>query len=169
MKKYSWLLFTLIFMLTAVGANAQPDRPDRPEKAQHKTGPMVHRTQIMEKLHLTDTQKQEMRKQRSDMQKQAVQLQAKLRTAQIELRDLITADNPDKSAIEQKLGDIEKIKTDQKLLRVDHWFEAKKILTPDQQKIWKAEIGKLFSEYRGNMQMRHRRFRDFGFNSPESK
>ncbi len=148
MKKYSWLLFALIFVFSAAMATAQPDRQE--QKIKHKE----HRGQVCEKLKLTDTQKQQLQTQRSDMQKQAVQLQAKLKTAQIELRDLMIAENPDKDAIGQKLGDIEKIKTSQKLLRVNNWFDVKKILTPEQQKIWKTELGKMLAEGHGKM---HRR------------
>ncbi len=62
------------------------------------------------------------------MQKNAIPLQSSIQLARIDLRDLLKAESPDKEAIEKKLNEIAKIQTEQKMLRINHWFDVKKII-----------------------------------------
>jgi Spy/CpxP family protein refolding chaperone len=93
-------------------------------------------------LKLTDDQEKDFMKLRFDIEKKQTEAQAKVRTAQIELKELFTADNPDHAAIEKKVKEISDLKTKLHLNRLDHWFAVNKILKPEQQKIWKKHLGK---------------------------
>ena len=97
---------------------------------------------IFAMLRLTDGQEKDFMKLRFDIQKKQTEARAKVQTAQIELRELFTADNPDRPAIEKKIKEIADLKTKLQLNRIDHWFAVNKILKPEQKKIWKKHIGK---------------------------
>ncbi len=95
---------------------------------------------IMQKLNLTDSQKKDVEKLNSELAKQRVDQQARIKTAAIDLRELMRADQPDKGAIEKKIGEIANLQAQNRMLGVDHWFAVNKLLTPDQQKIWKETL-----------------------------
>lgn len=92
---------------------------------------------LLEKLNLTDAQKQDFQKLNTDFAKQRVEQQSKIKLAAIDLRSLMKADSPDKAAIEKQIRAISDLQAGNRMLRVDHWFAVNKILNPDQQKIWK--------------------------------
>jgi Spy/CpxP family protein refolding chaperone len=94
----------------------------------------------MGKLNLTEAQKKDVDKVRFDMEKQAIAQRAKLATARVDLRQLLKADNPDRSAIEKKLKEIADLGVGQHMLRLDAWFAINKLLTPEQQKTWKQVL-----------------------------
>ncbi|HVN47521.1 MAG TPA: Spy/CpxP family protein refolding chaperone, partial [Bacteroidota bacterium] len=98
---------------------------------------VVGMQQMMGKLKLTDEQKKEIDKIVFDAEKQAIAQRAKVATARLELRQLFKADNPDKSAIEKKINEVTDLSTQLHINRVEGWFTINKLLTPDQQKIWK--------------------------------
>ncbi|MGE5315080.1 MAG: Spy/CpxP family protein refolding chaperone [Acidobacteriota bacterium] len=87
-------------------------------------------------LNLTDAQKKDIAKIRSETQKRGVDLKAKAEKARIELRELLMAETPDQSAIEKKLNEVAENEADIRMNRIDGWFETNKLLTPDQQKQW---------------------------------
>lgn len=106
--------------------------------------------QMMERLKLTDEQKKEMEKSRFDMIKQAIDREAKVKTARVELAQLFRADNPDKGSIEKKINEISQLQAQGKLAHVNHWFAVNKMLTPEQQKIWKNMLGQAMMMKRMN-------------------
>ena len=95
---------------------------------------------MMEKLKLSDQQQAQMRKLRLEFAKKEVQLHAKIQLARLDMRDLIGADQPDRSAIEKQVKEISDLQYQQKLDLIDHLFAVKAILTPDQVKIWKEQL-----------------------------
>jgi Spy/CpxP family protein refolding chaperone len=97
---------------------------------------MQSRQNFIASLNLTDAQKKDMGKLRTEMEKKAVELRAKAQTARIELRELLMADTPDKSAIGKKMDEVAKREADLRMNRIDGWFETNKLLTPEQQKLW---------------------------------
>jgi Spy/CpxP family protein refolding chaperone len=97
---------------------------------------------IFHKLNLTEDQEKDFMKLRFEMQKKQTDASAKVQTAQIELKELFSADIPDRAAIEKQIKEIADLKTRLHLNRLDHWFAVNKILTPEQQKIWKKQFGK---------------------------
>jgi Spy/CpxP family protein refolding chaperone len=92
---------------------------------------------ILARLNLSDQQKKQVEQMRFDMQKQLIGVRSKMQTARLELRQLLAADNPDKAAIEAKMGEISKIALQVHSIRLNEWFEVNKILNPDQQKVWR--------------------------------
>ncbi len=78
----------------------------------------------------------------SDMQKKQIELMAKVKTLHVELRDLYNDENPDQKTIESKMTEISKLQNEMKLNRTNFWFAVNKILTAEQQKIWK-ESGRM--------------------------
>lgn len=95
---------------------------------------------FMEKLNLTDEQKKDVEKIHFDAEKQTIAQKAKVETAGIELRQLLKADAPDKSAIEKKISDIADLRVQMHITKINSWFAINKLLTPDQQKTWKKVL-----------------------------
>jgi Spy/CpxP family protein refolding chaperone len=95
---------------------------------------------ILGKLKLTDAQKKDVDKILFDAAKQTIAQHAKVATARLELRQLFKVDSPDKNAIEKKINEIADLSSQIHINRVDGWFAVNKLLTPDQQKIWKHAL-----------------------------
>lgn len=129
------VLTLLVFGVTLVFAQ---DEDPAPPFQEGMGGPGLR---MMERLKLTDEQKKDVEKMRFDMAKQGIDRQAKIKTARVEVAQLFRADNPDKAAIEKKINEISQLQAQGKLAFVNHWFAVNKILTPDQQKIWKQMLG----------------------------
>jgi len=143
-------LFTLTvcsLFVFALGMGQQKERPN----------PMPHRQGNMEKLNLTDSQKKDVEKLNTDFAKKRVDQQAKVKTARIDLQALLKSDAPDKAAIEKKVEEISGLQAQNRVLGIEHWFAVNKLLTPDQQKVWK---GMLDRTPRERMAMRFGRMRD---------
>ena len=138
MAKLGGTLLTFLLFVTVVGF-AQP--AERPKPMQHMRSEM--RENLKAKLNLTDDQEKELQKLRFDLEKKQTLVHAKIQTERIDLKEQILADNPDRSAIEKSLKTISDLQYQLKLNIVDHAFAAKKILTPEQQKIWKKEFGNM--------------------------
>jgi Spy/CpxP family protein refolding chaperone len=104
---------------------------------------MMRDNDPMAKLDLTQEQRHQIRKMRSDMQKNQIALRAKIQTAtkiqtaRIEMRDLFQEEKPDQSRIDSKISDISRLQNEVKLAHIAMWFNVNKLLTPEQQKIWK--------------------------------
>jgi Spy/CpxP family protein refolding chaperone len=98
---------------------------------------MYAKDRPMEKLNLTADQQKQFDKLKSDMEKKQIDLRAKVQQMRLELRDLYNEDSPNKTAIESKMSEVSKLQNDMKMNHVDFWFAVNKILTPEQQKIWK--------------------------------
>ena len=100
------------------------------------------RKRSMNDLNLTDAQQEQFQKISFDAQKKQIELRAKMETAKLELRRLMHADAVDKSAIEKKLNDIASARTALEMNRINGWIEKNKVLTPEQQKLWKKSLRK---------------------------
>ncbi|HLP17449.1 MAG TPA: Spy/CpxP family protein refolding chaperone [Bacteroidota bacterium] len=105
---------------------------DAPHSRRHLQG----KDGFLASLNLTDSQKSDLRKLRTEREKRGVELRANMEKARIDLRALLMSDTPDKSAIEKKMKDVAQCEADLRMNRIDGWFETNKLLTPDQQKIW---------------------------------
>lgn len=95
---------------------------------------------LLGRLNLNDQQKKQIEQMRFDMQKQLVGVRAKMQMARLDLHQLLAVDNPDKAAIEAKMGEISQIALQVHSTRLNQWFEVNKILNPDQQKVWKEML-----------------------------
>ncbi|HWP81574.1 MAG TPA: Spy/CpxP family protein refolding chaperone [Bacteroidota bacterium] len=127
--KLSIAIFTLAVVFVANPLSAQPG-PMRGE------GP----GRIMEELKLTEEQQQKFEQMRFDLMKQMAAHRSKVATAHVELQELVAKDPVDKSAIEKKIKEIADLRSQGTTLRLNHWFSVNKLLTPEQQKVWKKAL-----------------------------
>jgi Spy/CpxP family protein refolding chaperone len=104
---------------------------------------------FIEQLKLSEEQKKDFDKIHVDIEKQEIAQKAKSETARVELRQLLKADNPDKSAIEKKLNEIADLEVQMRMIKINLWFDVNKLLTPEQQKTWKKAL-----EHGSEMQQR---------------
>lgn len=131
------LAAALLFSAVAVSQPRWNDRPDDDDR------PMMRRgITMMETLKLTDDQQKQFDKLRADFQKERIGMRSTLQQLRIDLRELYRAGTPDKGKIDATINEIGKQQTEMKLKQNDHWFRINKILTPEQQKIWREHRGR---------------------------
>ncbi|HEX7572812.1 MAG TPA: periplasmic heavy metal sensor [Bacteroidota bacterium] len=142
----------LLALIMAGGAIAlsQPD-----PAAHHAPLPQKGRREFMEKLGLNEKQKTDIAGLRTEMEKTMVGIQAKIKIARIDMRNLVAAESPDKGAIEGKMKEVNDLQYQAKKLTVDHIFAVYALLTPEQQKMFKGQLMKRLSG-RGMRPMEHR-------------
>ncbi len=95
---------------------------------------------IIDRLDLSESQEKDFRKLHYDLQKKQTELLSKIKTARIELRELMDSDKIDRTTIEKKIRDISDLRLKMQLNRLDNWFAVNKILDEKQQKIWKEHF-----------------------------
>lgn len=105
---------------------------------------MAQNPRVRQALGLTDDQVQRLHTLGVDAQKASIQNRADLELRQLELRELMRADNPDDNAIMQKLDQINALRGKMAKERVQTLLSARSVLTPDQLKKIKT-----FMENRG--------------------
>ena len=103
--------------------------------------PMLMHQSMMERLKLTPQQETQMRKLRLEFMKKEIQVRAKIRVARLDVAELFAADQPDRNAIEKAAKAVSDLEYQAKLDRIDHQFAVRGILTAEQLKIWKENIG----------------------------
>lgn len=143
----------LLLALTMAGgatALSQPDPADH-----HAPLPQRGRGEFMEKLGLNEKQKTDIAGLRTEMEKSLVGIQAKIKIARIDMKNLVAAESPDKASIEGKMKEISDLQYQAKKLTVDHLFAAYALLTPEQQKMFKGQLMKRLSGG-GMRSMEHR-------------
>jgi len=128
------LAMTLSSLLIVGSAAAQP--------AQQPKHPMQERHNGMMQggLKLTDQQKKDIAKIKFDHKQKQIDLRATLAHARLDYEKLAASDNPDQDALSAKLDEITKAQADLHKNLLDGWFAVNKILTPEQQKIWKRVL-----------------------------
>jgi len=136
MKK---ITLSMLLLLLAASLTLAQDRV-MPQSRENVRG------RILRELKLTDEQQKSIESLRFEMRKKSVEQQAGLKTARLELAELFKADQPNQSAIEKKVGEISQLQSQQRLLLVDHWFAVNKLLTPEQQKIWKKASAQMMAQ-----------------------
>jgi Spy/CpxP family protein refolding chaperone len=136
MKK---ILAAILIASMAVIANAQDQPSDPPEKK-----PMEHmrteRENPMGRMKLTDDQKKQLKEIRYNTDKKAIELRSQLAVSKLELGRLLTSDAPDQDAIEKKIKEVSANESALHVNKLNGWFEANKILTPEQQKEWRKVL-----------------------------
>ena len=116
--------------------------------------------QMMQKLNLSDKQKADAAKLHTELEKSMVGIQSRIKLARIDLRTLVTAEAPDRSAVEAKLKEISDLQYQEKKLVADHVFDFYALLTPEQQKTARAGLMHMLAN--GGMRWRGRMMRDGG-------
>jgi Spy/CpxP family protein refolding chaperone len=115
-------------------------------------GPMglnriINNPDLREKIGVTPEQAAKIHQQETDFQKAGVMNRAKLQVAHMELNQLMSADKPDRAAIDKKLADISVAQLGQEQTRVHHQLDMKTALTPDQE----AKLKTLMQQRRPGM------------------
>ncbi len=108
---------------------------------------LVNNPDIRQKLGITDEQAAKIRQQFSDFRIAEVRNQADVEVKRIELRDLLSADNPDKAAIDSKIDEIGAARLAGAKARVDFGLSMKDALTPDQRAKLKDMMSHRFGEH----------------------
>jgi Spy/CpxP family protein refolding chaperone len=134
MKRFSLLVAVVIALFSVYAWSQQNEREEKP--GGDKKG-MEFRKHFGAELKLTDEQKKEVDRLRSETAKEMIDQHGKIAKSEIELHDLFKADTPDKSAIEKKMQAIADLKVEAKMIHINNWFAVNKLLTPEQQKVWK--------------------------------
>lgn len=115
--------------------------------------PGMHK-KMMKELKLTDQQQEQFEKVTFETQKKMIDLKAKIATAKLELRRLMDAESIDKSAIEKKMTEIASNEVAIRMNHINSWFEKNKLLTSEQQKIWKKVLAHRPEQMKRKMMMK---------------
>jgi Spy/CpxP family protein refolding chaperone len=136
------LSFVTVLGLSLSIAAAQPGSSGGPEGRHPGPGMGQHsiHEHMMQKLNLTDQQREQVEKLRAAFEKKEIAAQAKIRSLRVDLKQAAVADNPDRAAIEKIVGSISDQQHQAKMDLIDHLFAVRAILTPEQQKVWKSEL-----------------------------
>jgi Spy/CpxP family protein refolding chaperone len=115
--------------------------------------------EFMKDLNLSDKQMDDLHALRTSFEKKMIETQSQIRLLRVDVRELAGAEKPDRQAIEKTLRDISDLQLKEKFALVDHLFQAKATLTPEQQKKFRGHmIGRLLGEGgmpRNGMMMKH--------------
>ena len=115
-----------------------PDSGDRHSRHHHgmrerrHIGPVTFILRHRDALALTPEQVERVEQLRLDASRALIRRSADLRVAELELGALRRADSLDLAEVEQKLHDVERARTDLRLLRIRAAEDAKALLTPEQ-------------------------------------
>lgn len=134
MKRY----LLAILIAGCAGIALAQDHPS--EAPPSRPSPRMARPDPMARLKLTDEQKSQMKELRFETAKKEIDLQSKLALSKLELGRLFASDQPDRNAIEKKMNEVAANKTALEMNKINGWFEANKLLTPDQQKEWREVL-----------------------------
>lgn len=132
--KRELIIAVTAFLLAAGGALAQTDKPTS------RPAPMWRSQKGTPELKLTDEQKKDVQKIKFDLMQKQIDLRSKLAHARLEYQQLTSGDSPDQAAIAAKIDEIATLQSQMKKNLLGGWFAINKILTPEQQKIWKKVL-----------------------------
>lgn len=119
---------------------------------------MVNNPEFRDKLGITADQAAKIRQQTTDFRKSEIRARADLEVKRLELRDLLAADNPDRSAIDQKLQEISSARLAQEKSAIDYRLAMRSALTPEQ----KQKLQQMRDQFR-------QRGRDGGRRGPDGQ
>jgi Spy/CpxP family protein refolding chaperone len=119
---------------------------------------LVNSPEFRDKLGITADQAAKIRQQTTDFRKAEIRGRADLEVKRLELRDLLAADNPDRSAIDQKLQEISAARLTQEKSAIDYHLAMRSALTPEQ----RLKLDQMREEFR------HRRL-DGGRRGPDGQ
>jgi Spy/CpxP family protein refolding chaperone len=141
MKKLGMMVMALCLTFATAAWSQPADQSanaPKPAADQHKGGPKHG----LGALKLTDEQKKQVKKLDVELRRQEIDQRAKVEKAELELHELLSADQPEQSAIEKQIRVVADLKAEQWVLKVNHWFAVNKLLTTEQQKVWKENLGR---------------------------
>jgi Spy/CpxP family protein refolding chaperone len=131
-------ILVLSLGMSAVAIGQQERRPYTRERVRERQ--MRRVDTIVERLNLTEEQQKQWQGLRIKHQKKQIQHQSSVQLVRLELQELTLGDNLDKNAIKKKMKEISDLQYQGKLDMVDHLFEMRSVLTPEQQALWKGHM-----------------------------
>ena len=159
MKK-SILALAILFIFSSalfITSNAQQGmKKGNMNKMRSQKGQMFHE-RMMKKLNLTDKQKEKIETLKIDHQKRMVDLQANLKKDALDLKELRVRGNITRSTLISAVKKMNESKNAIALEKANHMFDVYETLTPEQQKIWRANAPKFGERMHMRMQKRHPR------------
>jgi Spy/CpxP family protein refolding chaperone len=105
--------------------------------------------EMQQKVGISAEQVAKIRQQESGFRKTAIQQRAELEVKQIDLRDLLAADKPDRAAIDKKLQEISASRLAMDKSRIDFRLNMKDALTPEQREKLKQAMKEKWEARRG--------------------
>lgn len=127
------LVITLGLLVASGAALAQP-------AARQGSMRWNHHPMLFAQLKLTEQQKVEARKVWFDLMQKQIDVRAQLAHARLDYRELATANTPDQKALNAKIQDMANLKAQLQQNKLDAWFSVNKLLTAEQQKVWKKVL-----------------------------
>lgn len=115
---------------------------------------LVNNPTIRERIGVTPEQAQKIRTETFDFRKEQIRNRADLQVKHLELRELLSAETPDRNAIDGKLQEISAVRLAQAKSAINFHLDMRAALTPDQ----KLKLQQMHQEF-----FRHR---GFGPNGP---
>ncbi len=95
-------------------------------------GQLLSDPDVRQQLGVTAAQAAKIRQQESDFQKTEIRNRAELQIKRMDLEDLLSADKPDRSAIESKLQEIGAAQIALEKSAINNWLTMQEALTPAQ-------------------------------------
>ena len=133
-QKMQKALIPILVLALTVPSFAQPG------KDQMKRG--LRKGDLIEALDLTEVQESQIKDLRFSHEKQMINLQAKVKTEKLNLRELKQADEPNKKKIYAQIEKVSNARVEVDKARVDHQLAMRKVLTEEQYKIFRKGMRK---------------------------
>jgi Spy/CpxP family protein refolding chaperone len=141
MKRWIWIGVVVTLGLLSMGAMARSQDTARGPAMRGRFGlrggagmlGMLDSQRARTALGLSDEQANRLRQVMVEAEKSALKTRADLGVRQIELRELLRADSPDRDAVLKKVQEISALRGELMKQRIDSMLSAKSILTPEQQ------------------------------------
>ena len=93
---------------------------------------LLNNPNARQQIGVTDAQVAKIRQQQSDFQKAEIRNRADLQVKRMDLRDLLSADKPDRSAIDRKLQEVGAAQLAVEKSAIDYRLNMRDAITPDQ-------------------------------------
>jgi Spy/CpxP family protein refolding chaperone len=158
MKRNIILLSVAVFILVLTGfALAQMEKRGPQDGPRHQML-REHEPGMFARLELTDAQKEQIEKLRTEHEKKVLPLRNEVGELRAELRTLSTVDKVNMSDINKKIDEIGKVQTELMKERAAHRQQIRSLLTDEQRVKFDSHFGR-GSMGRGRMQ-KHRHWDD---------
>jgi Spy/CpxP family protein refolding chaperone len=115
---------------------------------------MLENEQVRTELGITDQQAERLRQIAVDTEKSAVRTRAEIAVRNMELRELLRADKPEREAVMKKVQEISDLRGQIMKQHMESLLATKTVLTPEQQRKMRARL-----EHRGRPGAWRERFR----------
>ncbi|MCX8009968.1 MAG: periplasmic heavy metal sensor [Ignavibacteria bacterium] len=148
MKNKLALISTLVLVILIGNLFSQPEDDFFADKKFSK--------RLVEKLNLTDKQKEDLAKLRAEHQKQMVDMKSEIQKLQIDLKTAWREKDLDRKKMEAITDKIAESRKKMAKLRLNHWFDVYSKLNEEQQLTFRKMSGMMMEKLR----MRGREFRD---------